>query len=56
MSTACYPVAGVDVGKNTMHIVVLDQAGVVAHKARGTRGHGVTESTGSGLVFCYPWE
>ena len=28
MSKATYPVAGVDVGKDTMHVVALDQFGV----------------------------
>lgn len=37
MSQASYPVAGVDVGKDTMHVVALDRSGAVAFKARCTR-------------------
>jgi hypothetical protein len=37
MSEASYPVAGVDVGKDTMHVVALDRSGAVAFKARCTR-------------------
>ncbi|MCB2036043.1 MAG: hypothetical protein KDF56_03880 [Ottowia sp.] len=38
MAQALYPVVGVDIGKDTMHIVALDQSGAIAHKQRCT-GH-----------------
>ena len=37
MAQALYPVVGVDIGKDTMHIVALDQSGAIAHKQRCTR-------------------
>ena len=37
MAQALYPVVGVDIGKDTMHIVALDRSGAIAHKQRCTR-------------------
>lgn len=37
MSEALYPVVGVDIGKDSMHLVALDHQGAVAHRQRCTR-------------------
>lgn len=35
--TSAYPVVGVDLGKDCMHLTALDTAGNIAHRARCTR-------------------